>query len=420
MSVAWLCVLALGLAALMNFAIHRDVLYPPVLQNAMWGLIVLLFATWSDVFATLSLESAIIIMTASLVFSAGGYAATVGMKAQRALAPPTLTRVDRWFVYGASLIAAAGLPFFLLRAAHLAEGGITDNPFINIRYELTQGGENYGLFAYLIPISVFASALTAVFARSLPRAAIVFVFIVMGSYAALWTGRTVAFNVILLVLSILVLQGRIGALKAGLISIAVGLLLFGTVGVVLGKGGNLDSDLVSNVASILESLRDYALSPLAAFQQVLQNDPPLSWGANTFRTYFAALSAIGIDGLEVVPLVKEFTFVPVPVNVYTVFHPYYVDFGIAGILVTFTVIGFLHSYVYRKGSEGDPVWIVLSGLMTFPLFMQFFQDQYFSLASTWTQYLSLLTVYGACRAMYRRRGGTYERRVLSIRPEPIH
>ena len=56
-----------------------------------------------------------------------------------------------------------------------------------------------------------------------------------------------------------------------------------------------------------------------------------------------------------------------------------------GLLFFFALFGRMHGSLYLRAKLGDPRCVVLYGLSVYPLLMQFFQDQYLSLLTTWVQ-----------------------------------
>jgi oligosaccharide repeat unit polymerase len=87
------------------------------------------------------------------------------------------------------------------------------------------------------------------------------------------------------------------------------------------------------------------------------------------------------------------TFASYLINVYTVFSPYYRDFGVVGVGLFLGVLGALHGWIFRQLKTGMPIIIVANALLFYALIMQFFQDQYFSLMSQWIQLLGWTYVF---------------------------
>jgi oligosaccharide repeat unit polymerase len=94
--------------------------------------------------------------------------------------------------------------------------------------------------------------------------------------------------------------------------------------------------------------------------------------------------ALGLSNIQPVALIKEFTYVPDLTNVYTVYEVYFRDFSYSGILIPpLFLVG--HYWLYRKALLFGGVWIFYYSASVYPLVMQFFQDQYFSILSLWIQ-----------------------------------
>jgi oligosaccharide repeat unit polymerase len=71
-------------------------------------------------------------------------------------------------------------------------------------------------------------------------------------------------------------------------------------------------------------------------------------------------------------------------NVYTIFHFYVNDFGIFFSYFMLLFYGVIHGYIYKTKYKND-FHLYVFAFSAFPLIMQFFQDQYASLTSTWIQ-----------------------------------
>lgn len=145
---------------------------------------------------------------------------------------------------------------------------------------------------------------------------------------------------------------------------------------------------ISNIWSVFSSqFLTYLSSPIACFQRFFDSSHDYLLGSNTFRTLLAILSVIN-PSISVPELVQSPLTIAngVSSNVYTVFHYYYLDFGGIYSLLILGVLGVLTGVLYRKAKGGDPIWVYLYSLSIYPAFMQFFQDQYFSLLSTWIQF----------------------------------
>lgn len=142
----------------------------------------------------------------------------------------------------------------------------------------------------------------------------------------------------------------------------------------------------------------YSIAPLGAFDYLVNSNPPKTLGQMTFRTPLALLRALGIP-VEVPDLIQPYALSRIPVNVYTVFSPYYRDFGFVGVGFFMLLLGSLHGWIFRHLNTGSPTIIVANALLFYALLMQFFQDQYFSLMSQWIQILGWTYAFNKIRPL---------------------
>jgi oligosaccharide repeat unit polymerase len=124
----------------------------------------------------------------------------------------------------------------------------------------------------------------------------------------------------------------------------------------------------------------------------MHSNIPLGYGENMLRFLFVILNKLGFN-IRPVLLRQEFVAVPLLTNVYTIYQPYYGDFSIFGALLIQFFLGLWHGFIYLKARLNKPLYIILYALFLYPLFMQFFQDQYFNLLSTWIQCFIVLFLY---------------------------
>lgn len=220
------------------------------------------------------------------------------------------------------------------------------------------------------------------------RKLILIIQIIIGSMTALLTlGRTV---ILLYCLLLLVIYAIIRKYSNRLIIIY--LLTFCTIGIVFFSVYNLmkypyllENNTMFEVA--LNSFLTYTSSSLVAFQQWASLEPEFLYGGNTFRFFYAILASVGYD-MNVQELTNTFINISNQdtSNVYTFYYYYAKDFGFTYALIIQFILGIIYGYLYRKMIGMKFIWIYLYALSVYPLVMQFFQDQYFSLLSTWIQY----------------------------------
>ena len=384
MTLAMQLFLALSLVAL-AFGVglyRRDSLHPAVLQAGQWGLIGIAYAVTPHSFRDIDASTSMLITTATAAFVLASI--TAGSRRQSTVGTSYHSTALRPLLFW---IALLGLPVFAWRAQELAStADFTESFFINLRIALTrEDGEavTYGALGYLLPIAFVATLveLTSSNARFFERRGWVSLAIAI-AYAMLATGRTFIFLLFIAIAFIALVQRRVRPMQLVLGSAAfVGVGFFG-LGMLVNKVG----DGMDNTAALtaLDAFALYLLSGLAAFDLVHATPAALDWGLNVLRSPIAVARALGFD-VQVLPLVKDYVFVPEPTNIYTVMLPYVRDFSWPGLLFFFALFGRMHGSLYLRAKLGDPRCVVLYGLSVYPLLMQFFQDQYLSLLTTWVQ-----------------------------------
>lgn len=143
----------------------------------------------------------------------------------------------------------------------------------------------------------------------------------------------------------------------------------------------------ANRRSIISSeFQIYLSGGIIAFSDTLSSHSFTRNGANTFRL-FIALGDMLFGTHNAVPLVNEFITIGngITTNVYTFYDFYIRDFGVLYALIMQYIVAVIHGVSYSKMKKGNLFGIFIFSMLSYPLIMQFFQDQYFSLLSTWVQ-----------------------------------
>ncbi len=381
--------LLLVVVAAVNYVRYRDPLYPAFLHAALWAVLCGVLAVYEEEFWRLRPLTLLTFGTGVLCFSLGCYLSTYSVKplggAKRSLVDLPSRRVA-WGVLG---LAALILPFFVQRVFAIAASGPTQSFYINVRWMISFGGATLGPAAYGAVVSFTAVFLTLVRILRPNRtwtdiAALVTAVSVAMGFAILQTGRTSLFMLlfVLFVPPVVLRYVRPGRAAALLIGIMV--IFFGLLGVVI-RSTTASGSLMQTVSDAAVSLRHYFVGGAYAFDTLLAHPSPLELGANTGRFFFAIADAIGYH-VDVKPLVQEFSY-PFATNVYTFYQPYFLDFDLVFAIMMQFVFGIMHGSVYRWVSrQGTQTWhLFVFSILAYPLFMQFFQDQYANLLSTWIQ-----------------------------------
>lgn len=391
-------ILLLAVAAL-NWLRFRDPLYPAFIQALEWLLILAIFSLVQDHFDPLHGRTLVVIVLGVVLFGLGCYVMTFAHQPVRA--PNPLSRLPAPGPARVLVVATAmALPLVVYKAYVLAFGGPTELPLLNLRYAMTQDAEGsggYGLLNYVFPLAFFSAALQVMLWRANSRQGkgmlLLAVFLAC-VYGVLSTGRGILVGLLITLVLIPIVLRQVRLLRAASLLLAISLLLFVALGMLMGKIGVFGTDFTENMAALGETFEIYLLASIPALDHLLQQGSPYDAGLHTFRSLFAALHAIGFD-VPVLPLVQEFVEVPLPTNVYTLYQPYFLDFGVLALPLVQFVLGLFYGLVYRGATRAHPhpAPVYLYALMFWPLAGQFGSDPYFSLASQWAQYLVLCGLF---------------------------
>ena len=143
---------------------------------------------------------------------------------------------------------------------------------------------------------------------------------------------------------------------------------------------------VTNEMTFLDFFSIYVLSPSVAFewaQEKLTNQ----FGTYSFAFFYAFASKLGLGSFYVQKQLQDFVYVPIPTNVYTVFQPYFEDFGYKGVAFFASVWGVLYGWIYRMVKNGNPLAKCMYAYMVYALVMQFYQESLFVNLSLVIQYM---------------------------------
>lgn len=268
-----------------------------------------------------------------------------------------------------------------------------------LRTAMTSEGEGFGMLGYFFPLSFVLTSLSLILYQQ-KKAGVVALLISLTTgilYAFLSTGRT--FILLLFCLSIfpLIVTRTIRA-KSFLLYLPILFLAFVLVALMTGKGVSAGAGIAENASSFANNLRSYTIAPFIALSEIINQGLVSDLGANSFRFFISLLNALGLTDTSPISLVRDYVYTPDLTNVYTVYEVYVRDFLLAGLFIPPTFL-LTHQFLYRKASKAGGVWIFFYSSSTYPLLMQFFQDQYFSLMSQWVQITLWYFVFIA-----RRRG----------------
>ena len=163
------------------------------------------------------------------------------------------------------------------------------------------------------------------------------------------------------------------------------LVLLGLVSLVsIGRADyNFESD-----SGVLNFVYIYTLSPLTAFDSLINNEITISEGtigSSTFTFLYKILAIFGIP-LKFSDL-GTWVYVPLPTNVFTTLRGFYMDFGCWGVTLISAFLGSIWGVLYKFQEKNYGIFVMFYASMVFSLFIQFFGDYFFYTMSVTIQYL---------------------------------
>jgi oligosaccharide repeat unit polymerase len=384
--------------------IEKSILYPPFIFNTIWFLVILIYVIFKifdpGEMNILHSNTLIFIVLTNIIFSFGGIYVMYNLKKKPeeiSFRPTKIPGIISDIIFIVTIISLILLVF---KARELASEIEAKNFFIALRYQLTNKRLDYGILDYFLSFGLFASLYRLYtfsdFSELKIKEKFELIISVLLSFAflVLSTGRTYFFFYFITVLMTIYLKGKIRRKYLWSFFLAA-FITFIIVGIVLNKGGNLEYSFAENFKSSLNHIVAYIEGPVLALDRFTNSGFTHTYGENTFRLFIALLYKLNITHTPPIDIVNEWIFVPYPTNVFTVFYQYIMDFGMIGCSVIFFLFGLIHTWMFYRSKKSGNHFKMLTAYSYYPLFMVFFQDQYFSLSSFWIQLwlYSLIILY---------------------------
>ncbi len=392
-------------------ASQKGIGYPPFIFCVIWTLVLLMHLFFRNTYMK---DIYPISEKGLIVYTLGGVVVTVAGLAQFAFSfywsklfksehenNKVKTNVDRMFQVriGCTLISLLLLPLYIMSVLRIAEGGISDNLLFNIRYEMVINEVDIGPAIYAQMFAMFTMTVQFLSLLQYGKKTNTWLFvinlIIVIVYTFFSSGRGYYLFIVAVLFGIQVVVSQVSK-KFVLIAFGIFLSLFITVGILLNKVNINANSQETFVSASMIAIGLYVVVPLNAFDFELTRTS--IWhdnGANTLRFFQALAEKTGLysSDLQAKKLVQEFVFVPYPCNVYTIYSPYFRDFGLLITFIFLFIIICFHSWLFHKAIAKKNWAIIAYSLLVFPLIFSFFQDQYFSLLSTWIQFSLLIAAY---------------------------
>lgn len=369
------------------FAIFKigDAFSPWMITSAVWLGIFVLFSFYGDNLYPLSesLFTCVMIWVPILVFTS--------VLTYYSLPSPAGSSVSRhielspkWFDIF-FIIAIVCSPLYLYQVIKVVMMFSTENLLSNIR-TLANYGEKSTLVSLLKYVNAINQALYIIALWRFPKfSKWRFMAIICANLLCTVAimSKTPVFVLFLSTLYILYEKRRI---RLNVIFMWVALIIVGFYWI-----NELRAQEVDKGSKFLDFFTMYVMSPPVAFGYA-QEKLTDQFGTFSFAFFYAFASKLGLGVFYVQKQLQDFVFVPISTNVYTVFQPYYEDFGYKGVAFFASVWGLLMGWTYRSVRNGDSVAKCLYAYFVFAMVMQFYQENLFVNLSLVIQYIVIFNL----------------------------
>lgn len=279
------------------------------------------------------------------------------------------------------------IPLLLYKIYVIGTGGPSAF-FFNLRVSgagLISDVESIGLLKYFTPIALilYLSELYSYNGELKKKRRIVVLLLINFLFTISTMAKTNIFFLLIPTLIILVFKRKIK--KSSFFFIGL-LLLILLIVIHFSRGNNYDG----NVGEMISNLfKIYVFAGLPAMDQIIEEGTRSGlWGEYIFSSLYKLLNLLGFDfefgtGQPFIGTGYGYAAVPYPylTNVFTVLFPFYVDFGMQGVVFFAFLTGFLTATVYKL-AKYNRIWaIVVYAHLATSLCLQFFSDFIFSMLS---------------------------------------
>lgn len=258
-------------------------------------------------------------------------------------------------------------PFYLYRIMQTIMLFDSADMLYNLRIMAIYGDENFGIlnYTYVINMSLLAVGIWHYPKIPLWKLLAIYFICSLSAFAIMEKGMIFFF----LAATVFVLYEKkvikVRAIAIGAVAIVV---LFFFINNAREQSELSDEDS----ATFLDFFAMYILSPSVAYERVSE-DLSGQFGSNTFYTIYLFLNRFG-GNFELHTKLQDYVWVPIPTNVYTIFQPFFQDFGQKGVAFFAFIYGVLSGWVYRLFRNGSAYGKCIYIFIAYVLILQFFQD----------------------------------------------
>lgn len=339
----WFITIAVWFMILLLFQFEGDLLYP--IEEQFYRC----FFIWIPLFLTSSLITYYVYPSR-------------GNEDLRSYREKSINMMLFYVLYTISIVIT---PLYVYKIFNVVTMFDTEEIFYNLRLLAIYSDGGYGFlqYSYIVNQALFIVALWKY--PQIPAWQLITIIIacLMGQVAIM--EKSGMFLMTIATLFVLYTRRRI-RLRSIIISVCIIFLVFFFVNILLTSSNG------SSGLNFMDFFAIYVLSPTVAFGRI-NEELSQQFGSHTFQILYLFLKRFGAD-FEVNSRLQDFVWVPLPTNVYTIFEPFFRDFGYRGIAFFAFLYGTLFGWVYRLFRNGGMIARCIYAYLLKVLIMQFYNE----------------------------------------------
>lgn len=389
--------LFLIILVIVNWLFTKNWLYPAFIQSSLWLFVVTSVNLLKNKYGELDDTTYMIILIGTIAFSFGNF--LIAYRKKKLFTHVRVIGIPKESIVIVLIVLSSFIfPLFIYRAISLYKQVGGSGFFLkDLRFALTSDMASetgrYGILAYAVNLSNLTAASAVLRAnyshsKKSDRFRAWFACLLALGYAILSTGRTFILFFLAAAFGPIVALRKIHLSKIFVFGVIPFFSIYIAYSFLFAKGIANPKDIFDLFSQAFETITQYFVGGIYGFDQIIRGNLVIesNFGEYVFRFFYSILEKFGYN-IKAQALIQPFIRYPFRTNIFTFYQPYYLDFDIFGTLIFQFLLGLLYGYFYRKITcrSVKTFDLCLYGLLFYPLIMQFFQDQYVSLTSTWIQ-----------------------------------
>ncbi|HVV68976.1 MAG TPA: O-antigen polymerase [Gammaproteobacteria bacterium] len=404
-----ICAIIISIIGLINYRFSKKIFHPAVIFSGYWAILLLLLVVLPNDYYALSNKTLLIFTTGILCFSYGGFLSRFVINSQSQpnyiLSGTNETSSRSWIP--STLLAGLVLCVLLFPyyCYYLYQISLTHqheflqyhylNPLSKFFMTLRQAvvyNKGLGIFKYLIAWFGFLSlvALIEYYSHKTLKNKLIVVgfFITVLLYCLLTTARMAVIYFLFSFFSMYFILVRKLELKKIFISGLFIICAFIIPAIIMHKGVHLNTGIssTSNLLSLIKNIELYLLGGIVAFNEtVIYPVLTIPFPHDYSLSFFLKIAHLFNNDIIIPAAIFPYINIPDPTNVYTLFFSWFLDFDWPGIIILFSILGFITTLCFHYATRKNPIALMFYAHIVAGLLLSNFFDAFLVGLSFWLQ-----------------------------------